>query len=463
MSLALSTDLYELTMVAGYYTAGLDRPATFELYVRELPPNRAFLVAAGLEQALDYLEQLRFTDEDIAHLRDLPALRGVRRDFFDDYLPRFRFRGEVWAVAEGVPVFPPAPLLRVTAPLPEAQLVETTLLALVAFQTSVASRAVRIVKAAAGRRVVEFGARRAHGVEAGVLAARAAFIGGCESTSNVEAGRRFGIPVSGTMAHAWVTAFPTEEAAFRQFADVYGERTVILLDTHDTVTAARAVAASGLRPAAVRLDSGDVVALSREVRAILDGASLGATKIFVSGDLDEHRIAAIVEAGAPVDGFGVGAALSTATDAPSLGAVYKLVEIERGRGTVPVAKHSPGKETLPGRKQVWRIFDGTTAVEDVIELADMPAPRALAGTEPEALLASHGAGAMGAPAVGTPLLTRVMHAGHREQSPAPVSQIQARHLAEIVRLPREARRLTDAARYPVRIGDALTRAIAVLR
>src|SRR5919108_2182257 len=190
MSIALWTDLYELRMMAGYYAAGVGAPATFELYVRELPPNRAFLVAAGLEQAIEYIEQLRFTPEDIAHLRELAGLRGVARDFFDDYLPRFRFTGDVWAVAEGVPVFPPAPLLRVTAPLPEAQLVETALLALVGFQTSVASRAARIVEAAAGRRVVEFGSRRAHGVDAGIVAARAALIARCESTSNVEAGRR---------------------------------------------------------------------------------------------------------------------------------------------------------------------------------------------------------------------------------------------------------------------------------
>lgn len=434
MSLALSTDLYELTMMAGYYTAGLEAPATFDLYVRELPPNRSFLVAAGLEQALEYLEQLQFTPADVAHLRQLPALEGVERRFFDDYLPRFRFTGDVWAVAEGIPVFPPAPLLRVTAPLPEAQLVETALLALIGFETSVASRAARIVEAAAGRRVVEFGSRRAHGVEAGVLAARAAFIAGCESTSNVEAGRRFGIPVSGTMAHAWVTAFPTEQAAFRRYADVFGERTVILLDTYDTLAAARAVAASGLRPAAVRLDSGDVAALSREVRAILDAAGLRTTKIFVSGDLDEWRVAAIVEGGAPVDGFGVGAALSTASDAPSLGAVYKLVEIERGGAVVPVMKQSPGKETHPGRKQVWRLFGHETALEDVIDLASVP-------YEERALL------------------ERVMRAGRREQPPVPAAALRARHLAELARLPPEVRRLRGAARYPVRIGSALQRAM----
>ncbi len=436
-SLALSTDLYELTMMAGYHTAGLDAPATFELYVRELPPHRSFLVAAGLEQALAYLQQLRFSDEDIAHLRRLPALEGVRREFFDDYLPRFRFTGDVWAVAEGEPVFPPAPLVRVTAPLPEAQLVETALLAIVGFQTSVASRAARVVEAAAGRQVVEFGARRAHSVEAGILAARAAFLAGCAATSNVEAGRRFDIPASGTMAHSWVTAFPDEPTAFRQYADVFGSRTVILLDTYDTLAAARWVAASGLAPAAVRLDSGDVIALSREVRAILDAAGMRATKIFVSGDLDEWRIAAIVEAGAPVDGFGVGAALSTSSDAPSLGAIYKLVEIERGGAAVPVMKRSPGKQTHPGRKQVWRLFDRGTAVEDVIELASVHRPE-------------HA------------LLERVMRGGLREHPPQPVSELRARHLAAVARLPPEVRRLTGAARYPVRIGSALQRAIDAL-
>ncbi|MBI2186100.1 MAG: nicotinate phosphoribosyltransferase [Acidobacteria bacterium] len=443
-SLALTTDLYELTMMAGYYTAGLVAPATFELYVRELPPNRSFLVAAGLEQALDYLEHLRFTSDDIAHLRELPALQGVRRDFFDDYLPRFRFTGEVWAVPEGVPLFPPAPLLRVTAPMPEAQLVETALLALVAFQTSVASRAARMVEAAAGRSVVEFGARRAHGLEAAVLAARAAYIAGCESTSNVEAGRRFGIPVSGTMAHSWVTAFPTEEEAFHQFAEVFGERTVVLLDTYDTVAAARSVAASGMKPAAVRLDSGDVVALSREVRAILDGAGLQATRIFASGDLDEWRIAAILAAGAPIDGFGVGAALSTASDAPSLGAVYKLVEIERGGASVPVMKRSPGKATHPGRKQVWRRFGRDIAAEDVIELADASVPDAPPGRH-------------------EPLLVPVMRAGRRDQQVRPTAELRARSLTEVARLPRDVRRLAEAAPYPVRIGPALQRAIDALR
>jgi nicotinate phosphoribosyltransferase len=433
MSLSLQTDLYELTMMAGYYSTGFMPAATFDLYVRELPPNRSFLVAAGLEQALDYLEQLRFTETDIAHLRTLPALQRVRPDFFDEYLPRFRFTGEVWAVEEGMPIFPPAPLLRVTAPLPEAQLVETALLAYVGFQTSVASRAARIVDAARGRAVVEFGARRAHGIEAGVLAARAAVIGGCSATSNVEAGRRFGIPVSGTMAHSWVMSFPDEIAAFRQFSKVFGDEAVLLLDTYDTLDAARSVVASGLQPRTVRLDSGDLVALGRLVRNILDDGDLRSTRIFVSGDLDEWRIERIVQAGAPVDGFGVGAALSTVTDAPSLGAIYKLVEIERGGVMTPVMKRSTGKQTYPGRKQVWRLFDDGTASEDVVEIAGEPLD------------------VVGA----RPLLKLAMSGGAREQPALPLSELRDRSRAALAAIPDSVRRLQDPERYNVRLGPAL--------
>lgn len=438
--LALSTDLYELTMMAGYHAAGFAPRATFELYARELPPNRAYLVAAGLDQALEYLETLRFTPEDIEFLRALPNLAGIGRAFFDEFLPAFRFTGDVWAVEEGATVFPPAPLLRVTAPLPEAQLVETALLAIVAFQTSVASRASRIVEAAAGRAVVEFGARRAHGTEAGALAGRAAFIGGCESTSSVEAGRRFGIPLSGTMAHSWVTAFPDELEAFRRYADAFGERAVMLIDTYDTVAAARRVASSGLRPRAVRLDSGDIVDLSRRVRAILDEGGLRETGIFVSGDLDEWRIADIVASGAPVDGFGVGAALSTVTDAPSLGAVYKLVEVERHGAPVPVMKRSPAKQTWPGRKQVWRRLQDGVAAGDVIELADAPPPA------PDAV----------------PLLRKVMAGGRRILAPQPVAALRARCREAVAALPASVRRLRDPERYPVAVGPALEHAMRQL-
>ena len=433
MSLALLTDLYELTMMAGYFTAGFMPAATFELYVRELPPNRSYLIAAGLEQALEYLEHLRFTEADVEHLRTVPALRSVRSDFFDEYLPRFRFTGEVWAVEEGTPVFPPAPLLRVTAPLSEAQLIETALLAHIGFQTSVASRAARIVQAASGRTVVEFGARRAHGLEAGVLAARAAFLSGCASTSNVEAGRRFGIPVSGTMAHSWVMAMSDELSAFQQYADVFGGEAVLLLDTYDAIEATRSIVASGLRPRSVRLDSGDLIVLSRRVRDILDEGGLADTGIFTSGDLDEWRIHDIVSAGAPVDGFGVGAALTTVSDASSLGAIYKLVEIDRGGVTTPVMKRSVGKPTLPGRKQVWRVFEDNVASEDVIE---------------------HVGERLEVPS-GVPLLRRVMSDGKRDIEPLPLSELRSRSKAALAAIPERVRRIHHPEPYRVRFGPAL--------
>ena len=428
---ALSTDFYELTMMAGYYAAGVAVPATFELYVRDLPPNRSFLIAAGLDQALAYLETLQFTAEDIAHVRRLPGLDRVPAAFFDDYLPRFRFSGEVWAIEEGTPVFPPAPLVRVTAPMPEAQLIETALLAHIGFQTSVASRTARVIGAAAGRSVVDFGARRAHGLEAGLLAARAAFLAGCDATSNVEAGRRFGIPVSGTMAHSWVMAFPDEMTAFRTYVEIFGDA-VLLVDTYDTEQAVRAIAASGLKPRAVRLDSGDLIPVSRLVRTILDSGGLRDTAIFVSSDLHEQRIADIVAAGAPIDGFGVGGALTTVSDAPALGAIYKLVEIERDGVTVPIMKLSPGKQSYPGRKQVWRRYEGGTAVEDIVELAD-----------------AHRRDAE------RPLLKRVMVDGRREEPPPSLTDTRSRCRAALATLPESVRRIRDAAPYPVRLGSAL--------
>lgn len=375
---ALHTDLYQLTMMAGYVEAGLhaDR-ATFELFIRRLPPHRAFVVAAGLASVLEYLETVAFSEADIAWLRTVPALRQVPGRFFD-YLAGFRFSGDVWAMAEGTPFFPNEPVLRVTAPLAEAQLLETALLATINFQSAIASKAARIVAAAAGRPVMEFGGRRAHGTDAAIHAARAAFIAGCESTSFVEAGRRFGVPLTGTMAHSWILAFPSELDAFRRYAELFGDHTVFLLDTYDTVAAARAVAGSGLRPSGVRLDSGDFLALSRDVRAILDAGGLRATRIIVSGDLDEFRIRDLVAAAAPIDVFAVGTALATSEDAPALGGVYKLVQIQEGSRLRDVMKRSVGKATWPGRKQVYRVDGPGGATHDVIALDDEPmAGRAL--------------------------------------------------------------------------------------
>lgn len=427
----LATDLYQLTMMAGYYDAGHLGRCTFELFVRELPPDRTYLVAAGLEQALDYLEQLRFGADDIAWLRTVPALGAVAPRFFDEILPAFGFTGDVWAVEEGEVIFAHEPLLRVTAPAPEAQIVETALLALLTFQTSVASKAARVVTSAAGRTVVEFGTRRAHGLEAACLAARAACISGCGATSNVEAGRRFGLPVTGTMAHSWVMAFDDEVEAFRQYTRTFGDRTTLLVDTYDTLTAARRIVEAGLCPAAVRLDSGDLAALARDVRATLDAGGLRDTKILASGDLDEHRIAALVASGAPIDVFGVGTALSTVSDAPALGGVYKLVETERHGQLVPAVKLSAGKRSLPGRKQVWRVSEGTSAAHDVIGLASEPGPR------------------------GRPLVHPVMRGGRRLGPSPSLDQLRRRAAASRAELPGGVSAIDGRATFPVRVSADL--------
>ncbi len=371
---ALSTDLYQLTMMAGYlHRKVLDTRATFELFVRRLPPHRNLLVSAGLEQALDYLQQLRFSADEIEWLRDQPSFTRVPATFFE-YLRAFRFSGDVWAMAEGTPVFPMEPILRVSAPIAEAQFVETALLAIINFQTTVASKALRIVRAAAGRSVMEFGARRAHGLEAALLAARAAYLGGSNATSFVEAGRTFGIPLTGTMAHSWILAAPTELDAFTSYAELFGQHAALLLDTFDIDAATKAIADSPLRPTAVRIDSGDLADASRRVRERLDRAGLTTTRIIVSGDLDEWKIAGLLAAAAPIDTFAVGTTLVTSDDAPALGGVYKLVEIEDGRVVRGVMKRSTGKSTWPGRKQVWRMFEAGVAIGDVITLADEPGP-----------------------------------------------------------------------------------------
>ena len=430
---ALATDLYQLTMLAGYDRARVHGRATFELYVRTLPRGRAFLVAAGLEQALEFLEGLHFSPAELEWLRSLPNLRGAPPGFIDNTLANLRFTGDVWAVPEGTPVFAWEPLLRITAPVVEAQLVETALLAILTFQTSIASKAARIVAAADGRAVMEFGSRRAHGTQAAMYAARAAYVAGCDSTSNVEAGYRFGIPLAGTMAHSWVTAFGDEIEAFREYAAVFGPRAVFLIDTYDTVEAARRIVASGLVPRAVRIDSGDLLALSRDVRHVLDAGGLAATKIIVSGDLDEWSISRVLSQGAPIDSFGVGTALSTSKDAPALGGVYKLVEVELDGQETPVMKLSGGgKSTYPGRKQVFRRMRGGLAVEDVIGLATEPDP--------------HGA---------VSLLAPVMAGGRRLHAAPTLDEARAWHRARLAELPADLRRLDPPESYPVSRSAAL--------
>jgi nicotinate phosphoribosyltransferase len=431
MPSALATDLYQITMMAGYYAARQTEPRTFELFVRELPPHRSYLIAAGMAQALDYLGAVHFEPDEIAWLRSVPALAGVPATFFEEHLPRFRFTGEVSAVAEGEVLFGHEPLLRVTAPAPEAQLVETALLAMVTFQTAVASKAARVVQAAAGRSVVEFGSRRAHGLEAATYAARAAYIAGCDATSNVEAGRRFGIPLAGTMAHSWVMAFDQEIDAFREFIRLYGNQSTLLIDTYDTVAAAQQIVHAGLTPAAVRLDSGDLCALARRVRAIFDAGGLQHTRILASGDLDEYRVAALVAAGAPIDAFGVGTAISAVSDAPALGGVYKLVETVDHGAVHATVKLSTGKSTYPGRKQVWRVVERGQASHDVM------------GLEGEA------------EGDGRALLKCVMRNGQMLSPPESLDEIRARCRARVAELPAALRDLSHVEPYPVRISSAL--------
>lgn len=356
----LLTDLYELTMAAGYFAAGKRNDVgTFEVTIRHLPRNRDFVLAAGLHQAVDYLLNLDFKADEIAYLRGLENFRNAPAGFWD-YLAGFRFTGDVFAVPEGTVLYAGQPVMNIRAPLIEGQIPETYLLSALTFETLIATKAARIVYSSQGREVIEFGTRRAHTPEAGVLAARAAFIGGCAGTSNALAGFKYGIPVMGTAAHSWVMSFETETEAFRELQQLLGSQTVQLIDTYDTIEGARTAARLGKPLRGVRLDSGDLLPLAREVRRILDNAGFEDTKIMASGDLSESKIAAILEAGGPavpIDAFGVGTELSTSADAPSMGTIYKLVEIEHDGQTRFTAKNSADKRTLPGAKQLFRYAD----------------------------------------------------------------------------------------------------------
>jgi nicotinate phosphoribosyltransferase len=350
----LLTDLYELTMAAGYFESGkAGEKATFEFTLRRLPERRNYAVIAGIPQIVDYLLNLSFNADEIAYLRALPQFAQVSPAFFD-YLRDFRFNGDLFAVPEGTVLFAGEPVLTLRAPIIEAQIPETYLLSAVTFQTLIASKAARCATAADGRSVVEFGTRRAHTPEAGTLGARAAYIGGCAGTSNTLAGFRYGIPVMGTAAHSWVMSFPCELDSFRKLQRVLGPNTVHLIDTYDTLEGARRAAKLGGPMWGVRLDSGDFDALSRQVRGILDEAGHPDAKIMVSGDLDEYRIRDLVAAGAPIDSFGVGTQLATSADAPSMSAVYKMVELEICGIKRFTAKYSEDKSSLPGAKQVFR-------------------------------------------------------------------------------------------------------------
>jgi nicotinate phosphoribosyltransferase len=429
---ALLTDLYQLNMLQAYLDHGETGTAVFELFVRTLPDRRSFLVAAGLEQALAFLEGLHFSAEEIDWLERTGRFgKGLL-----DYLAELRFTGDVHAMPEGTVFFAGEPILRVTAPLPQAQLVETRLINILHFQSMIASKAARMMLAAPGKLLVDFGLRRAHGAEAGMMAARASYLVGFAGTATVLAGKWFGIPTFGTMAHSFIQAHDDETAAFERFAQSRPENLTLLIDTYDTEAAARNVVAlaprlkaRGIAIRSVRIDSGDLIALSRSVRRILDAGGLPEVRIFASGGIDEDAVVAMLRAGAPIDGFGIGSSLTTSSDVPGLDCAYKLQEY----AGLPRRKLSAGKATWPGRKQVWRRYgpDGRIAGDVMSVETDRQS--------------------------GTALIEPVMQGGRRI-APAPtLAEIRARAARELERLPEPMRRLEGGAAYPVQIADPLLR------
>ena len=427
---ALLTDLYQLNMDQAYLEHGETATAVFEFFVRNLPARRGFLLAAGLEQTLDFLENLRFSAEEIAWLKDTGRFG---KDLLD-YLTGFRFSGDIHAMPEGTVFFANEPIVRVTAPMPQAQLAESRLINILHFQTLIASKAARMMFAAPGKTIVDFGMRRAHGAEAGVMAARASYIAGFAGTATVLAGKEFGIPIFGTMAHSFVEAFDDETAAFAAFAQSRPDNLVFLIDTYDIEAAARKVVAlaprlkaNGITIRGVRLDSGDLAAASRKVRRILDAGGLNDVTIFASGGLDEDRLAALTKDAAPIDGFGVGTSLTTSSDVPTLDCVYKLQEY----AGLPRRKRSENKATWPGRKQVWRRYgaDGRMAGDIVAREGDR-----------------HD---------GEPLLELVMRGGRRIKPAPTLDAIRRRAKEQLERVPEALRAVVPAAIYPVEVAGEL--------
>ena len=427
---ALLTDLYQLTMLQAYFDQGMNETAVFEFFVRKLPEGRNFLLAAGLEQVLEYLETLRFTDEELAWLERC----GRFHPRFVASLADLRFTGDVAAMPEGTVFFANEPILRVTAPLREAQLIETRIINLLQFQTMVAAKAARVRLAARDGLLVDFGLRRAHGAEAGLLSARASYLAGFDGSSNVLAGMRWNIPVFGTMAHSFIQAHADESAAFEHFARSHPKANTLLIDTYDVETAAHAVvplaaklAADGISVQAVRLDSGNLGEHARRVRAILDAGGLGQVSIFVSGSLDEYVVADLVASGAPINGFGVGTRMNTSADRPYLDCVYKMQEY----AGMPRRKRSEGKATWPGRKQVFRQFEASGRMAaDILTVENDAQP-------------------------GIPLLAPVMRAGRRLDRSPPLAELRRRGCTELAHLPEGLRQLSSSSAYAVTVAPAL--------
>jgi nicotinate phosphoribosyltransferase len=427
---ALLTDLYQINMIQAYLDDGTMGTAVFELFFRNLPSRRSFLIAAGLEQALDFFEHLRFSPAEIAWLEGT----GRFRQNLLDYLAAFRFTGDVHAIPEGTVFFANEPILRVTAPLPQAQFAESRLINILHFQTLIAAKAARMMLAAPNKVLVDFGMRRAHGAEAGLMAARASYITGFDGTATVLAGQEFGIPIYGTMAHSFIESFDDEATAFAAFARARPDNLVLLLDTYDTVAAARKVVAlapklkaAGIAIRGVRLDSGDLVALSKSVRAILDAGGLGEVTIFASGGLDEDALARFARQNAPIDGIGIGTSMTTSSDVPALDCVYKLQEY----AGIARRKHATNKITWPGRKQLWRRYGADGRMTgDILSLE-------------------------GDTQSGEPLLELVMRNGRRVRPAPALDDIRRNAKRGLELLPEPVRRLDPGAAYPVEIGQAL--------
>jgi nicotinate phosphoribosyltransferase len=434
---ALLTDLYQLNMIQAYLDHGETKTAVFEFFVRTQPARRGFLLTAGLEQALDFLENIRFSGAEIEWL----ASTGRFGKNLLDYLRAFRFSGDVHAMPEGTVFFAGEPILRVTAPLPQAQFVESRLINILHFQTLIAAKAARMVLAAPNKVLVDFGLRRAHGAEAGLMAARASYIAGFAGTATVLAGRDFGIPLYGTMAHSFIEAFDDEMAAFAAFARARPDNLVLLLDTYDTEAAARKVVAlaprlqaAGIAIRGVRLDSGDLVALAKSVRGILDAGGLAEVTIFASGGLDEDTLAGFARANAPIDGLGIGTSLTTSADVPNIDCVYKMQDY----AGLPRRKRSAKKATWPGRKQVWRRYGADGRMAGDLLALDAPTP----------LSPARGGG-------GEPLIELVMQDGRRLRPAPSLDEIRRRAARELERLPEPLRRLEPGTTYPVEIADEL--------
>jgi nicotinate phosphoribosyltransferase len=434
---ALLTDLYQINMMQAYLDQGATETAVFELFARNLPPRRGFLVAAGLEQALQFLETLQFSATEIEWLKST----GRFRPNLIDYLSTLRFSGDVHAMPEGTVFFANEPILRITAPLPQAQLVESRLINIIHYQVLIAAKAARMILAAPNKVLVDFGFRRAHGAEAGVMAARASYLTGFAGTATVLAGEQFGIPIYGTMAHSFIESFDDEGAAFAAFARSRPDNLVFLIDTYDVEAAARKVVAlapklkeAGIAVRGVRIDSGDLVAQARSVRAILDSGGLGDVTIFVSGGLDEDDLLAFAQAKAPIDGIGIGTAMTTSSDVPALDVVYKLQEY----AGVPRRKRSANKATWPGRKQVWRRYGGDGRMAgDRLSLATPSHDDAAAGQS------------------GEPLVRLIMQNGRRVGPAQSLDDIRRHTARELQRLPEPLQRLEEGVPYGVEVADAL--------